>query len=108
LSVSFFYAVEIREQGEKMAEPIVTMRGKGTISAIRQVEVGAMPTKFAMVIPDNGFSRLAVRIGLNLTADGDDFFVVGDKVKYTVLTGPAGEFPRAQGLVKFGTGTRSV
>ncbi|MNG27023.1 hypothetical protein D3C84_1120860 [compost metagenome] len=54
-----------------------------------------------MVLPDEGCSRLAVRIGLNLTADGGDCFQVGDKVQYTLLTGPVGVVARAQDLVKF-------
>ncbi|WP_237880956.1 hypothetical protein [Pseudomonas sp. PGPR40] len=85
-----------------MEAPIKKRTGKGTINAIRKIWVDATSTKFALVIPDNGCSRLAIRIGLNLTAEGDDYFLVGDKVRYTVLTGPGVEFPRAQDLVKFG------
>lgn len=91
-----------------MAAPTIKKTGKGTIRAIRKVWVNATPTKYAMVIPDHGCCRLAVRIGPNLTADGDDYFLVGDKVKYTLLTGSEGEFPRALDLVKLSTGSRSV
>lgn len=85
-----------------MGAPITKTTGKGTINAIRKVWVDATSTQFAMVMPDDGRSRLAIRIGLNLTAQGDEFFLVGDKVKYTLLIDPAGEYPRAQDLVKSG------
>ncbi|WP_077048382.1 hypothetical protein [Pseudomonas sp. KK4] len=76
--------------------------GRGTINAIRKVWVDATSTKFAIVMADDGHSRLAVRIGLNITADGDDYFLVGDKVRYTLVTGAAGEFPKVQELTKSG------
>jgi hypothetical protein len=85
-----------------MAASTTRKSGKGTINAIRKVWVDATSTKFAIVMADDGHSRLAVRIGLNITADGDDYFVVGDKVKYTLVMGASGEFPRAQDLTKFG------
>jgi hypothetical protein len=85
-----------------MGAPTIKRTGNGTINAIRKVWIDATSTQFAMVLPDDGCARLAIRIGPNLTADGCDWFRVGDKVKYTVLTGPAGEFPRTQELVKFG------
>lgn len=91
-----------------MGAPTIKKSGKGTINAIRKVWVDATSTKFAIVMADDGHSRLAVRIGLNITADGDDYFVVGDKVKYTVLMEPGGEFPRAQDLTKFGPGNRPI
>jgi hypothetical protein len=78
-----------------------TRTGNGTINAIRKVWIDATSTQFAMVLPDEGGSRLAIRIGLNLTADGGDCFKVGDRVQYTLLTGPAGGLARAQDLVKF-------
>ena len=84
-----------------MGAPTIRKTGKGTINAIKKVWVDTTPTQFAMVIPEDGRSRLAVRIGPNLTADGDDYFLVGDKVKFTLLIGPPGEFPRAQDLVRF-------
>ncbi|WP_433735346.1 hypothetical protein [Pseudomonas putida] len=85
-----------------MGAPIARM-GKGTINAIRIVWVDASWTKFAMVLPDDGLSRLAVKIGANLTAGGEDFFFVGDEVKYTLVLDSSGEFPRAQDLVKAGS-----
>jgi hypothetical protein len=91
-----------------MSAPTIKRTGKGTINAIRKVCIDATSTKFALVMPDDGCCRLAIRIGPNLTTDGTDYFLVGDKVKYTVLTGPMGEFPRAQDLVKFGADGRSV
>lgn len=88
-----------------MGTPITRM-GKGTINAIRTVWVDATWTKFAMVVPDDGHSRLAVRIGPNLTPGGQDHFFVGDKVNYTLILDSSGEFPRALDLVK--TGSRST
>ncbi|WP_460141450.1 hypothetical protein [Pseudomonas sp. S2_E01] len=45
---------------------------------------------------------MAVRIGHNITAQGEDYFLVGDRVSYTVLMEDgAGEFPRALDLRKF-------
>ncbi|NUT76712.1 hypothetical protein HNO86_16835 [Pseudomonas sp. C1C7] len=82
-----------------MAAPSTRKSGKGTINAIRKVWVDATSTTFAIIMADDGRSRLAVRIGLNLTEDGDDYFLVGDRVRYTVVTGS--EFPRAQDLMKF-------
>ncbi|MGJ7515876.1 hypothetical protein ACSFE6_16310 [Pseudomonas baetica] len=87
-----------------MKEP-TTRTGKGTINAIRLVWIDAMWTKFAMVMPDDGCSRLAVRIGPNLSVGGQDMFLVGDKVKYTLVLDSLGEFPRAQDLVKAGSRT---
>jgi hypothetical protein len=88
-----------------MGDQITKRNGEGTINAIRTVWVDTTSTKFAMVTPDDGFrSRLAIRIGPNTTAGGDDYFLVGDKVKYTVLMGPAGECAGAQDLVKFTAG----
>ena len=92
-----------------MGAPITRTIGQGTINAIRDVRVDTISTTFALVLPDDGYcSRLAIRIGLNITADGDDYFLVGDKVKYTLMTGAAGEFPRAQDLVKVRARPRSV
>lgn len=88
-----------------MGAPTITRMGKGTINAIRIVWVDAMWTKFAMVVPDDGWSRLAVRIGPNRTPEGQDHFLVGDKVKYTVVLDSLGAFPRAQDLVKAGSRT---
>ncbi|MNP63842.1 hypothetical protein D3C76_1592860 [compost metagenome] len=89
-------------------EAPTTSIGKGTINAIRLVWVDTLWTKFAMVMPDDGCSRLAVRIGPNLTPGGQDQFFVGDKVKYTLVLDSSGEFPRAQDLVKSVAGSRSV
>ena len=83
-----------------MGALIIKRNAEGTISAIRSVRVDDTPTKFAMVLPDDGCPRLAVRIGLNITAEGRDHFFVGDKVRYTVLMDTAGEFPRALDLEK--------
>lgn len=84
-----------------MQAATIKRTGKGTINAIRKVWVDATSTQFAMVQPDEGCSRLAIRIGPNVTADGSECFQVGDKVQYTLLTEQAGAFPRAQDLVKF-------
>ncbi|MEZ1314710.1 hypothetical protein QIW53_01700 [Pseudomonas fluorescens] len=84
-----------------MAAQIVKRHAEGTIRAIRHVRVDDMPTKFAMVMPNDGYPTMAVRIGLNITAEGDDYFLVGDRVRYTVLMDGAGAFPKAQDLQKF-------
>jgi hypothetical protein len=92
-----------------MGEPITRTTGQGTIDAIREVRVDTTSTSFALVLPDDGFaSRLAIRIGPHATADGEDFFLVGDKVRYTVLKGAGEAFPKAQDLVKLQTLPRSV
>lgn len=83
-----------------MQAPTIKTIGSGTINAIRKVWVDATSIKFALVLPDDGRCRLAVRIGLNTTADGNEHFRVGDRVKYTVSVDPAGVFARAQDLVK--------
>lgn len=84
-----------------MGEPITRTMGQGTINAIREVRVDTTSTTFALVLPDDGFgSRLAIRIGPRVTADGEGCFLVGDKVRYTLLKGAAGAFPKAQDLVK--------
>lgn len=84
-----------------MGAPPIKRTGIGTINAIREVWIDARSTQFAMVLPDGGRATMAIRIGPNLSTDGNEWFQVGDKVKYTVLTGSAGEFPRAQDLIKF-------
>ncbi|EJN18528.1 hypothetical protein PMI35_06106 [Pseudomonas sp. GM78] len=84
-----------------MQGPTIKRTGIGTINAIRKVWVDATSIQFAMVLPDEGCSRLAIRIGLNLMADGSDYFHVGDKVQYTLLKGPVGAVTRAQDLVRF-------
>ncbi|MCU1761861.1 hypothetical protein NTD84_19335 [Pseudomonas sp. 14P_8.1_Bac3] len=83
-----------------MGAVIIKTNAVGTIGAIRSVRIDEATTRFAMVIPEDGWPLLAVRIGLNITAEGDDYFFVGDKVRYTVLMDPAGEFPRALDLEK--------
>lgn len=85
-----------------MAAATTRKSSKGTINSIRKVWVDATSTKFAIVLADGGQSRLAVRIGMNLTKDGDDYFLVGDRVNFTVIMGATGEFPRAEGLTKSG------
>ncbi|MNG33087.1 hypothetical protein D3C84_1192520 [compost metagenome] len=64
------------------------------------VEVGAIPTTFAMVTTAGCSSRLAVGIGANCTAGGEVCFSVGDEVEYTLIQGAAGEPPRACELMK--------
>ncbi|MGE8065821.1 hypothetical protein [Pseudomonas sp. NPDC089569] len=86
----------------EMAASITRRSGKGTINAIRKVWIDATSIQFALVIPDGSRSRLAIRIGLNLAADGEDRFQVGDRVTYTLLMGAAGEYPRVQDLMKSG------
>jgi hypothetical protein len=86
-----------------MGPPAITKTGWGTIKAIRKVWVDTTSATFAMVMPEEGSSRLAVRIGPNITPEGGDYFLVGDKVKYTVLIDPGGDFPRAQDLMKLQT-----
>jgi len=81
-----------------MDAPLTKTTGLGTIDAIRPVRVEATSTLYAMVIPDDGGgSRLAIRIGPKTMAKGSEAFVVGDKVRFTLL---AGEFPKARDLVK--------
>lgn len=84
-----------------MGALIVKQHAEGTISAIRHVRVDDIPTQFAMVTSGEGYPKMAVRIGHNITAEGNDHFVVGDRVRYTVLMDGAGEFPRALDLQKF-------
>lgn len=84
-----------------MGAPHITTIGQGTIHAIRQVRVDAASALFALVIPDDGRrARLAVRVWPAVAADGSDTFVVGDKVRYTLLEGSTGELVKAAGLVK--------
>jgi hypothetical protein len=45
---------------------------------------------------------VAIRIGPNLTAEGNACFLVGDAVKYTMAKGTSGEPPKAFGLEKSG------
>jgi hypothetical protein len=86
-----------------MKEAVTTIIRQGTISALTVVEVGTVPTTFAMVTPEEGSSRRAIRIGPNITPQGEAYFTVGDQVEYQVTTGPHGELPRAQELVKLDT-----
>jgi hypothetical protein len=79
----------------EMGQDTFEKNGSGTINAIREVRVEAALTKFALVTPDDGSSRLAIRIGPNITPDGEVCFFVGDKVKYTVTTSAAGALPGA-------------
>ncbi|MDQ0124057.1 hypothetical protein J2W17_003005 [Pseudomonas lini] len=72
----------------------------GTISALTVVEVGAIPTTFAMVTTEGCSSKLAVRIGANCTVEGEVCFSIGDEVEYTVIQGAAGEPARACDLMK--------
>ena len=90
-----------------MSAPTITTSGRGTISAIRDVRVESLSTKFAMVMPDGGCCAVAVRIGLNITAEGDACFLVGDAVKYTMTTGADGVPPRVQELEKSGVYSRT-
>ncbi|MGH8384322.1 MAG: hypothetical protein ACRESJ_02355 [Pseudomonas sp.] len=90
-----------------MDAPTIKTIGKGTINAIRNVWVDAMSTKFAMVMPDDGYCRVAIRIGRNRTAEGRDCFQIGDKVRYTVLVAQGDEYPRAINLVKSTAGIQS-
>ncbi|WP_448144699.1 hypothetical protein [Pseudomonas silesiensis] len=85
-----------------MKEPVTPTIRMGTISALTVVEVGAIPTTFAMVTTEGCSSRLAVRIGANCTAGGEVCFSVGDEVEYTLVEGAAGEPPRARDLMKSG------
>ncbi|HCS42812.1 MAG TPA: hypothetical protein DIW52_08300, partial [Pseudomonas sp.] len=85
-----------------MKEPVAPTIRKGTISALTVVEVGAIPTTFAMVTTEGCSSRLAVRIGANCTVEGEVCFFVGDEVEYTLIQGAAGEPPRARDLMKSG------
>ena len=83
-----------------MKEPVTPIIKMGTISALTVVEVGAIPTTFAMVTTEGFSSRLAVRIGANCTVEGELCFSVGDEVEYTLIQGAAGEPPRACDLMK--------
>ena len=83
-----------------MKEPVTPTIRMGTISALTVVEVGAIPTTFAMVTTEGCSSRLAVRLGTNCTAEGEVCFSVGDEVEYTLIPGAAGEPPRACDLMK--------
>lgn len=85
-----------------MSAPITRACGQGTISAIRDVRVESVSTKFAMVLPDGGRSRLAIRIGPNITAGGSACFLVGDAVKFTLTKGAGGELLKALDLEKSG------
>ncbi|WP_085727048.1 hypothetical protein [Pseudomonas sp. R37(2017)] len=85
-----------------MSAPTIKTSGQGTISAIRDVRIENLSTKFAMVMPDGGFSTVAIRIGPNVTAEGHACFLVGDAVKYTMSKGATGEPQQAHGLEKSG------
>jgi len=86
-----------------MGAPRIKTTGLGTINAIHQVRVDAVSNLFALVIPDDGSrSRLAIRVWPTMTAGGHDGLAVGDKVSYTLFADLAGEWPRAQDLVKLG------
>lgn len=89
-----------------MSAPTTKTSGRGTISAIRDVKVESLLTKFAMVMPDGGFSTVAIRIGPNMTAEGSACFLVGDAVKYTMTKGATGEPLKAYGLEKSGIVSR--
>ena len=80
-----------------MEAPTIKKTGNGTINAIRKVWIDATSTPFALVLPDEGCSRLAIRIGLNLTADGDDCFLVGDKVQVHLADGAGGGVSQGAG-----------
>ncbi len=85
-----------------MSAPTIRISGRGTISAIRDVKVESVSTKFAMVLPDGGYSRLAIRIGPNITAEGRACFLVGDAVKYTMTKRADGELLSAHDLERVG------
>ena len=85
-----------------MSAPTIKASGQGTISAIRDVRIESLSTKFAMVMPDGGFNTVAIRIGPNMTAEGNACFLVGDAVKYTMTKGAIGEPQQAHGLEKSG------
>ncbi|MGH8346799.1 MAG: hypothetical protein ACRES5_09575 [Pseudomonas sp.] len=89
-----------------MSAPTIKISGQGTISAIRDVKVESLATKFAMVMPEGGFSTVAIRIGPNMTAEGNACFLVGDAVKYTMTKGATGEPPKAYDLEKSGVDSR--
>ncbi|PNB73053.1 hypothetical protein C1X64_16995 [Pseudomonas sp. GW456-E7] len=90
-----------------MGAPIIKTCGQGTISAIRDVKVENLSTKFAMVMPDGGCCTLAIRIGPNMTAEGNACFLVGDAVRYTMTSAGDGVPPRVQDLEKSGVGSRT-
>jgi hypothetical protein len=89
-----------------MSAPIIITSGQGTISAIRDVKVESVSTKFAMVIPEGGRCPLAIRIGPNMTAEGNACFLVGDAVRYTMTQGVDGRPPRLQDLSAAGPKVR--
>jgi len=91
-----------------MGAPLIKTCGQGTISAIRDVKVENLSTKFAMVMPDGGCCTLAIRIGPNMTAEGNACFLVGDAVRYTMTSGGDGVPPRVQDLEKSGVGSRTT
>jgi hypothetical protein len=47
---------------------------------------------------------LAIRIGPNMTAEGNACFLVGDAVRFTMTSGVDGVPPRVQDLEKSGVG----
>jgi hypothetical protein len=91
-----------------MSAPTIKTSVQGTISAIRDVKVESLSTKFAMVMPDGGCCAVAVRIGPNITAEGNACFLVGDAVKYTMTKGADGVPPRVQDLEKSGEDSRTT
>ncbi|MGF0237845.1 hypothetical protein ACQR3P_03000 [Rhodococcus sp. IEGM1300] len=107
MSLTWVFHVAIQVALIKCKEPevkqsAVTSVGKGTIGAITVVEVGHTPTRFAMVVPSGCVSKLAIRIGTNLTCAGESCFCVGDEVQYHVITGAIGEPPQIHNLMKLG------
>jgi hypothetical protein len=91
-----------------MSAPTIKTSGHGTISAIRDVKVESLSTKFAMVMPDGGCCTLAIRIGPNITAEGNACFLVGDAVRYMMTKGVDGKPLRVQDLEKSGVGSRTT
>lgn len=105
MSLTWVFDVAIQVALIKCKEPevrqsSVTRVGKGTIDAITVVEVGHTPTRFAMVVPSGCVSKLAIRIGTNLTCNGEPCFRVGDEVQYNLIAGAMGEPAQIQNLIK--------
>lgn len=88
-----------------MSATIIKTNGLGRINAIRDVKVDSVSTKFAMVMPEGGRCTMAIRIGPNLTAEGNACFFVGDAVRYTMTQGVDGKPARVQDLVKSAVGS---
>lgn len=79
-----------------MAKPITTTSKTGVITGFSKVGIviGVPPNVFAIVKPDDGTKEVSIEVG----DFGEEYFAVGNNVRYTVTDGPLG--PLAAALEK--------